>query len=50
MKLSPRDRDRILAGPDTTTAGILLYGPDPMRTAIKRQDLLTATVGDTAEE
>lgn len=45
MKLSGRDAARFLARPDAGTAGALLYGPDPMRTALKRQALVEALIG-----
>ena len=50
MKLSPRDADGYFARPDSSKAGILIYGADAMRVAIKRQQLLTSLLGDNAEE
>jgi DNA polymerase-3 subunit delta len=45
VKLGGRDAARFLARPDPGTAGALLYGPDPMRTALKRQALVEALIG-----
>ncbi len=50
MKLSPRDAPRFIAKPDPTRAGILFYGPDAMRIALKREDLVAALVGPKAAE
>ena len=49
MKLAPRDFARIVAKPDPNLAGILLYGADGMRVALKRQDLVAAIVGPQGE-
>lgn len=50
MKLSPRDADAYFARPDAAKAGILIYGGDAMRVALKRQQILTALLGPAAEE
>ncbi|MSU90661.1 DNA polymerase III subunit delta [Rhodobacteraceae bacterium 2CG4] len=50
MKLSPRDATRFIARPDPGRAGILFYGPDAMRIALKREDLVAALVGPRAAE
>ncbi|APX89747.1 DNA polymerase III subunit delta [Brevirhabdus pacifica] len=50
MKLSPRDAGRYFAKPDPDRAGILIYGADAMRVALKRQELIAALVGPTGEE
>ena len=50
MKLSPRDATSYLAKPDATKAGMLIYGADPMRVALKRQEFLAALLGEKAEE
>lgn len=50
MKLSTRDADAFFKKPDPTRAGILIYGPDPMRVALKRQALLKNFLGESAEE
>lgn len=50
MKLSPREADGYFARPDADKTGILIYGVDAMRVALKRQQLLAALLGPTAEE
>ena len=50
MKLSPRDAAGYFAKPDPTRSGILIYGQDGMRVALKRQQLLAALLGPGAEE
>ncbi|MDW3224028.1 MAG: DNA polymerase III subunit delta [Paracoccaceae bacterium] len=50
MKLSPRDANAYFAKPDTTKTGLLIYGTDAMRVALKRQQVLAALLGDGAEE
>lgn len=50
MKLSAREAARYLARPDPDRAGLLLYGPDPMRVALKRQEVLARLLGPGAEE
>lgn len=50
MKLSGRDLTRFIARPEPDPAGLLLYGDDAMRVALKRQDLLKALVGPKADE
>ncbi len=50
MKLSKRDANAFFKKPDQTRAGILIYGADPMRVAIKRQELLKNLLGENAEE
>ncbi len=49
MKLNARDAAKFLAKPDTSKAGILLFGPDAMRIALKRQDAVKALVGPDGE-
>lgn len=49
MKLGARDLRAAIAKPDAGCPGFLLYGPDPMRVALKRQDLLAAMVGPEGE-
>jgi DNA polymerase-3 subunit delta len=44
VKLAGRDAARFLARPDRV-AGILLYGTDPMRVALKRAALVEALIG-----
>ncbi|WP_299825459.1 DNA polymerase III subunit delta [uncultured Roseobacter sp.] len=50
MKLSPRDANAYFAKPDASKTGLLIYGTDGMRVALKRQQVLTALLGDGAEE
>lgn len=45
MKLTGRDAARFLARPDPGVAGILLFGPDAMRVALKRAALVAALIG-----
>ncbi len=45
MKLSPRDAGSFIAKPDPKRAGILIYGADAMRVALKRQDLIANLIG-----
>jgi DNA polymerase-3 subunit delta len=45
MKLSPRDTAAFLAKPDPARAGILIYGPDAMRCALKREQVIAALIG-----
>ncbi|MEO0486515.1 MAG: DNA polymerase III subunit delta [Pseudomonadota bacterium] len=49
MKLPPRSAAGYFARPDTSKAGILIYGADAMRVALKRQQLITALVGPDGE-
>ena len=50
MKLSTRDANAFFRKPDPARAGILIYGADPMRVALKRQELLKNLLGAKAEE
>ena len=50
MKLSSRDASAFFAKPDPTAAGLLIYGNDAMRVALKRQQMLASLLGDSAEE
>ncbi|ABG29789.1 DNA polymerase III subunit delta [Roseobacter denitrificans] len=50
MKLSTRDAVSYFARPDPDKTGILIYGADAMRVALKRQQLLAALLGKEAEE
>jgi DNA polymerase-3 subunit delta len=50
MKLPPRDAATYFGKPDTRKAGVLLYGPDAMRIALKRQELIEALIGPQGEE
>ena len=50
MKLSSRDAARYCAKPDPRHCGILIYGEDAMRVALKRQQAIAALVGPNADE
>jgi DNA polymerase-3 subunit delta len=50
MKLSPRDAAGYFAKPDPKRAGLLIYGGDAMRVALKRQQVIAALIGKTGEE
>ncbi|TMV04891.1 DNA polymerase III subunit delta [Ruegeria sediminis] len=50
MKLSPREADGYFAKPDADKAGLLIYGVDAMRVALKRQQVIAALLGPNAEE
>lgn len=49
MKLNGRDAARYVTSPDPDSAGALVYGGDPMRVALRRQDLVAALVGPDGE-
>ncbi len=50
MKLNRRDAAALVAKPPTDKLGVLLYGGDAMRVALKRQEYLKALLGPAAEE
>lgn len=50
MKLSARDAAGYFRKPDPQGAGLLIFGADAMRVAIKRQDVIKALVGPNGEE
>lgn len=50
MKLSARDASTYFRKPDPKGAGILIFGGDAMRVALKRQDVIKALVGPNGEE
>lgn len=50
MKLSPREAEGYFAKPDGSRTGLLIYGPDAMRVALKRQQVIAALLGPGAEE
>lgn len=49
MKLSGPDANRYLAKPDPARAGLLIFGADPMRVALKRQEAVLALIGPLGE-
>ena len=50
MKLAANQATGYCAKPDVNAAGILLYGPEPMRIALLRQSLIKALIGESGEE
>jgi len=49
MKLNARDSVSFLKSPDKSRAGLLIYGADPMRVALKRAAFLKNLLGENAE-
>ena len=49
MKLGPRDAVGYFARPNPDATGLLIYGADAMRVALKRQHVLEALLGPKAE-
>ncbi|WP_111735223.1 DNA polymerase III subunit delta [Roseovarius amoyensis] len=50
MKLTPRDAPAYFARPDPARAGLLIYGADAMRVALRRQQVIAALVGPDGEK
>ncbi len=50
MKLSPREAEGYFAKPDAGRTGLLIYGGDAMRVALKRQQVIAALLGPNGEE
>ena len=50
MKLSKDAAISYFAKPDPEAAGLLIYGPDAMRIALKRQEVVKALIGPQGEE
>lgn len=50
MKLSPREATRYFANPDPDKAGLLIYGADAMRVALRRQEVIRTLLGPEGEE
>lgn len=50
MKLSKDAAIQYFTKPDPTASGLLIYGPDAMRIALKRQEVVKALVGPKGEE
>jgi DNA polymerase III subunit delta len=50
VKLGGREADGYFARPDPDRTGLLIYGADAMRVALKRQQVLKALLGEAAEE
>ncbi|MBS0564275.1 MAG: DNA polymerase III subunit delta [Proteobacteria bacterium] len=49
MKLAGAAASRYFARPEPDRAGLLIYGTDPMRVALKRQEVIAALVGPEGE-
>jgi DNA polymerase III subunit delta len=49
MKLPPRDATAYFARPNPPKPGLLIYGEDPMRVALKRQEVILAMIGPEGE-
>ena len=50
MKLAGREAAKYFQRPDPNRAGLLIYGADTMRVALKRQEVIAALIGKTGEE
>ncbi|OUS19319.1 DNA polymerase III subunit delta [Rhodobacterales bacterium 59_46_T64] len=50
MKLSPRDAAGYFAKPDGRKTGLLIFGADTMRVALRRQEVIAALIGPQGEE
>jgi DNA polymerase-3 subunit delta len=50
MKLSGKQAAAYPARPDPSAAGLLIYGADAMRVALKRQQVIAALIGPKGEE
>ncbi|MDF1802552.1 DNA polymerase III subunit delta [Thalassovita sp.] len=50
MKLAGREAARYFAKPDPGKAGLLIYGGDAMRVALKRQQVIATLIGPAGEE
>ena len=50
MKLNTRDANAYFAKPDPDKTGLLIFGSDAMRVALKRQEVLKNLLGPNAEE
>ena len=50
MKLGSRDAPAYFAKPDPAKTGLLIYGGDAMRVALRRQEVIKALIGPQGEE
>ena len=50
MKLTARDAPAYFAKPDATATGLLIFGQDAMRVALKRQQVIKALIGPDGED
>ena len=49
MKLAGRQANGYFAKPETNRSGLLIYGADAMRVALKRQQVIAALIGPEGE-
>jgi DNA polymerase III subunit delta len=49
MKLAPREAAAYFVKPSPPKPGLLIYGEDPMRVALKRQEVIRAMIGPQGE-
>ena len=49
MKLAGAEANRAIAKPDPAVTGLLIFGADPMRVALKRQEAIAAIIGPQGE-
>lgn len=50
MKLNARDARGFFSKPDASRTGLLIYGPDAMRVALRRQEVIAALVGPNGDD
>jgi DNA polymerase III subunit delta len=50
MKLGGRDAVKYFNKPDPRRTGLLLFGPDSMRVALRRQEVIKALIGEKGDE
>ena len=50
MKLSPRDAVGYFARPEPDRTGLLIYGSDAMRVALRRQEVIAALIGPNGDD
>ena len=50
MKLAARQAEGYFRQPDPDSAGLLMYGPDAMRIALKRQSVIKALIGPNGDD
>ena len=50
MKLTGPEASRYLARPDPARAGLMIFGADAMRVALKRQEAILALIGPAGAE
>ena len=50
MKLSTRNAPAYFAKPDENSTGLLIYGADAMRVALRRQEVIRALIGPDGED